>query len=1091
MRIRLRATWVALLVSLSLVVVGQPAYAASGLWDRAWGTGVVTGSSSTLEICTVASQCLPGAEDAAGIGGTIGTGQGVAVDPVTGDVWVSDGDANRLQKFTADGAFLLALGKDVGGTGVDICTVSATCHYGDHGFHGEKGGQFYNPSGLTTDQARNLFVADTYNHRIQEFTAAGAFVRAWGFGAASGGANQQLEVCTTVASCTASLMGPSGLGGDLQQPYSVALDSQGGVYVGDSGRVQKFAITSEPSNVSFVSTWGWDVVAGGGTGFEICTQSAQCKQAGFGNGLGGDISDATGVAVAGSELFVANGGVHRVEVFTLDGAFQRAWGQDVVIDPEEEEHPETGFEICTVASSCKVGVAGSAPGALDLVSYWVADGISVGPAGDVYVADIGNDRIQVYGSDGAYRRTFGASGTQGGQLDTPISVEAGDEQAVYVVDRLNRRIQRFRDSSAGASTFAFGAATYTHPELPGDQIVTVTRSGDTTVRVKVHYATADGTAAAGSDYTAVSGTLRFVPGQAQQTFVVPVLGDEAPESAETVQLELSSPSYGDVLGSPSTATLTIQDDDTVDTTILTGPTGLTNQRQPTFTFSSTPPGATFECLLDSSDSGGFTACPTPFQPSSPLPDGPHFLFVRAVLGSTPDSTPARVDFIVDVTAPTTVLTVAPAAGGGAANVTAVQQDAHPGAIRCAVDGSPPATFAAMAPTACPLQVTAPGDHVAYAASVDAAGNVGPIVSSPFKVLPVPDTVIDSGPSGEVFIQNPYFGFHATVAGSKFQCRVDAASFARCTTPFVSSRLASGAHSFEVRAVGPDGATDPSPARRAFTVGAPRTVTDGCTLTGISSYLYAPDPPHGCFFGRHLDKCPSDMVCHGVNLDCPAYSRCTVTTTSTWSDSDDGSNWAVKAQALAGRLTQTPDVEFYCYTEGTHGCRVTAISSTIGDPREISSTTVWPSATCLAWFHTGSAGGRSDARRLRCDVQQRIEPAVVAQPIASGGRVQALVPGSGTVTLSSAGSSRGARAKPLVQSVTQQVSGEGVVTFKPKLAKKAKRKLKRGKKVKVKVTVTYRSPEGTVTTQTGKVVLQLPMKTPREIRRYPRLLAPLF
>jgi hypothetical protein len=76
----------------------------------------------------------------------------------------------------------------------------------------------------------------------------------------------------------------------------------------------------------------------------------------------------------------------------------------------------------------------------------------------------------------------------------------------------------------------------------------------------VAYATADGTAAAVSDYTATSGTLTFAPGVTSRTFTVAVAADTLDEADETVALSLSAPANA-TLGTPAAATLTITDDD--------------------------------------------------------------------------------------------------------------------------------------------------------------------------------------------------------------------------------------------------------------------------------------------------------------------------------------------------------------------------------------------------------------------------------------------------------------------------------------------------------------------------------------------------
>src|SRR5439155_6862973 len=68
-------------------------------------------------------------------------------------------------------------------------------------------------------------------------------------------------------------------------------------------------------------------------------------------------------------------------------------------------------------------------------------------------------------------------------------------------------------------------------------VILSTASGQT---VTVNYSTADGTAAAGADYVAASGTLTFPPGSTTQTIVVTVNGDTLNEANETFFVKLSS-----------------------------------------------------------------------------------------------------------------------------------------------------------------------------------------------------------------------------------------------------------------------------------------------------------------------------------------------------------------------------------------------------------------------------------------------------------------------------------------------------------------------------------------------------------------------
>ena len=88
---------------------------------------------------------------------------------------------------------------------------------------------------------------------------------------------------------------------------------------------------------------------------------------------------------------------------------------------------------------------------------------------------------------------------------------------------------------------ALSVADASVSEGPGARLafaVTLDRTRDRTVLVR--YATSDGTATAGEDYTGVSGTLRFAPGETSKTVSVTVLDDAHDEGAETLTLRLSS-----------------------------------------------------------------------------------------------------------------------------------------------------------------------------------------------------------------------------------------------------------------------------------------------------------------------------------------------------------------------------------------------------------------------------------------------------------------------------------------------------------------------------------------------------------------------
>ncbi len=92
-----------------------------------------------------------------------------------------------------------------------------------------------------------------------------------------------------------------------------------------------------------------------------------------------------------------------------------------------------------------------------------------------------------------------------------------------------------------------------------DFAVTLGRASASTVSVE--YATSDGTATAGEDYTATSGRLTFAPGETAKTVSVPVLGDDHDEGEETLTLTLSNPQGGNAWLKDAVATGTIENSD--------------------------------------------------------------------------------------------------------------------------------------------------------------------------------------------------------------------------------------------------------------------------------------------------------------------------------------------------------------------------------------------------------------------------------------------------------------------------------------------------------------------------------------------------
>jgi DNA-binding beta-propeller fold protein YncE len=237
-------------------------------------------------------------------------------------------------------------------------------------------GQFNIPDGVAVDSAGNVYVADRLNNRIQKFTAGGRFLDAWG--------------------------GPPGAAiRQFNAPYGVAVDGLGHVYVADTqnNRVQKLSSTGR-----FLATWGHN----GGDGTP-----------GIGNG---EFTDPRGIAVDDAgDVYVADHGNNRIQKLSPTGRFLARWGAN-------------GGD----------GTPGSADG-----EFRIPRGIAIDHAGHVYVADKGNNRIQELSRTGRFMRRWGANGGDGspgagdGQFNLPYNIAIDGAGDLYVTDVLNHRVQKF------------------------------------------------------------------------------------------------------------------------------------------------------------------------------------------------------------------------------------------------------------------------------------------------------------------------------------------------------------------------------------------------------------------------------------------------------------------------------------------------------------------------------------------------------------------------------------------------------------------------------------------------------------------------
>ncbi|HEX5853521.1 MAG TPA: DUF6531 domain-containing protein, partial [Solirubrobacteraceae bacterium] len=277
------------------------------------------------------------------------------------------------------------------------------------GSAGSENGQFSAPRGAAIAKNGNVLVLDTSNNRVEEFSQAGKYE---------------------------SKFGTLGSGnGQLKSPYGIAVDSKGNVWVTDWGnnRVEEFNEKNE-----FLRTFGWGVTDGKSE-FEVCAVSCKAGIAGTG---AGQFKEPKGIAVtAAGRVYVSDAANNRIETFKEKGEFLATFGWGVT-DAKSE------FEVCT--ASCKVGLSGSGNGQFNGVR-----GVAVTPAGNVWVVESTNNRVQEFNEANAFVLKFGSAGTGAGQFKEPKGIAYTAGGTVVVADEGNWRVEMF--SATGTFLAAFGA----------------------------------------------------------------------------------------------------------------------------------------------------------------------------------------------------------------------------------------------------------------------------------------------------------------------------------------------------------------------------------------------------------------------------------------------------------------------------------------------------------------------------------------------------------------------------------------------------------------------------------------------------------
>jgi sugar lactone lactonase YvrE/PKD repeat protein len=406
-----------------------------------------------IQIFNISSPYTPIWEATIGVSGEEGgdnnhlsSPTGVAVD--ASYIYVADSGNDRVQIFNRT-------------TLAYVATVGSGSGSGDY--------QFRTPTDVAVDTAGNLYVADVYNNRVQQYNSGWQYVRTYGttgFPYVTDGYHYNYPTGVAVASdgsiyiveergkrlvklnangtpqWTVGEPGVSGYDNShFRYPEDVALDNTGRVYVADSANNRIQIYTSSGNYYATLGT-GW------GTGNY-------------------EFKSPHGLAVAqNGHLYVADRYNHRVQVYDANFVYVGTIGTtgvsgsdnshfnepyDVAVDSAGNVYvvdlsnhrvqkcvPGSGSWTCSTIIG-ETGVSGSDFGHLSNPI-----GITVDAAGRIYVADGWGWRVQVFDSTGAYLTTIGgSSGNHTGQMRQADGLAVDSAGNLYVAEYLNHRIQKF------------------------------------------------------------------------------------------------------------------------------------------------------------------------------------------------------------------------------------------------------------------------------------------------------------------------------------------------------------------------------------------------------------------------------------------------------------------------------------------------------------------------------------------------------------------------------------------------------------------------------------------------------------------------
>jgi sugar lactone lactonase YvrE len=399
------------------------------------GNNRVRKITPSLVISTVAGNGVMGSLGDGGpaISAELNNPLGVAIDS-SGNLYIVDAGNNRIRKVNPAGVITAVAGNGtVSFSGDGIPAVNASLNF---------------PNSVAIDSAGNLFIADTNHHRIRKVDTNGVIQTVAGNGTQGFGGD-----------------GGPALNAQLNSPAGVAVDGAGNLFIADTdnNRVRQVTPGGTISTVAGTGSSGFTGDGGPAAAAELFVP-IDVKVDAAGNLLIADYENnrirtvTAGIinTVAGNDNigFGGDGGPATAAQFDgISGIATDAAGSVFIADiynSRVRRVTQAGI-VTTIAGDGDFGYNGDGVAALFAQFSYTGDFV-VDPAGNIFIADTGNNRIRKVTPAGIVT-TVAGSGTGGGfggdggpatsaMLNTPESVALDGAGNIFIADSNNGRIRQ-------------------------------------------------------------------------------------------------------------------------------------------------------------------------------------------------------------------------------------------------------------------------------------------------------------------------------------------------------------------------------------------------------------------------------------------------------------------------------------------------------------------------------------------------------------------------------------------------------------------------------------------------------------------------